>query len=110
MKRKAGQRMYSHSKKYKNPQHNKFNQSKQWHAKRKKKLKQNDLWFSALLTHSSACNQINFKEAKKIPRFKKTWWQWSPLWTDKYCLVQCLPPMTLDNCAFRPLFDGEQIL
>ena len=28
--------MYSHSKKYKNPQYNKFNQSKQWHAKTKK--------------------------------------------------------------------------
>lgn len=28
--------------------------------------------FSALLTNSSPCNEINFKEAKKIPRFKKT--------------------------------------
>lgn len=31
---------------------------------KEKKLKQNKLWFLALLTHSSACNEINFKEAK----------------------------------------------
>ena len=40
--------------------------------KEKKNSNKTSCDFSALLTHSSPCNEINFKEAKKIPRFKKT--------------------------------------